>query len=124
MPKRSYVRFVATAMLAIVLLVVGGSCDNSQTSSSSSSTTAPSGGRYKIGFANLTEDIPFAVRVREGIERAAKQAGNVDLVIANNRMDGQTALSNADTFLLQGVNGVIEFQTDEQFGNAIMDKFN
>ena len=109
-------------MLAMLLLVVGGGCDNSQ--SSSSSTTAPSGGRYKIGFANLTEDIPFAVRVREGIERAAKQAGNVDLVIANNRMDGQTALSNADTFLLQGVNGVIEFQTDEQFGNAIMDKFN
>jgi ribose transport system substrate-binding protein len=48
----------------------------------------------------------------------------VDLVVANNRMDGQTALSNAETFVVQGVNGVIEFQTDEQFGQAIMEKFN
>jgi ribose transport system substrate-binding protein len=61
--------------------------------------------------------------VREGIERAAKEAGNVDLVVMNNRMDGQTALNNADNFLVQGVKGVIEFQTDEQFGRAIMDKF-
>jgi ribose transport system substrate-binding protein len=97
-------------------------CDDKQ--SASSPTTSPAGGRYKIGFANITEDIPFAVRVREGIERAAKQAGNIDLVLANNRMDGQTALTNADNFLVQGVNGVIEFQTDEQFGHAIMNKFN
>jgi len=104
-----------------MLMAVAASCDDGK---SSSSTTAPANGRYKIGFANITEDIPFAVRVREGIERAAKQAGNIDLVTANNRMDGQTALSNADTFLVQGVQGVIEFQTDEQFGHAIMDKFN
>ena len=62
--------------------------------------------------------------MREGIERAAKQAGNIDLVTMNNHLDGQTALSNADNFIVQGVKGVIEFQTDEQFGLAIMDKFN
>ncbi len=96
-------------------------CDNSS-SSSGTSTTGPA--RYKVGFANIAEDFPFAVRVREGIERAAKEAGNVDLVTMNNRMDGQTALNNADNFLVQSVQGVIEFQTDEQFGLAIMDKFN
>jgi ribose transport system substrate-binding protein len=109
-------------LLLLACLVVG--CDQSSSSSFSSATSGPSAVRYKVGFANLTEDIPFAVRVREGIERAAKQAGNIDLVIANNRMDGQTALNNAETFLVQGVQGVIEFQTDEQFGGAIMNKFN
>ena len=87
------------------------------------SATAKSGKRYKIGFANLTEDIPFAVRVREGIEKAAKDAGNVDLVTANNKLDGATALANADNFLTQNVDGVIEFQTDEKFGKVIMEKF-
>jgi ribose transport system substrate-binding protein len=38
-------------------------------------------------------------------------------------LDGATALANADNFILQGVDGVIEFQTDEKFGNVIMDKF-
>ncbi len=107
-------------ILLFVLMLIGGiaGCDDGKPSSTAAS------GRYKIGFANIAEDFPFAVRVREGIERAAKEAGNVDLVVMNNRMDGQTALSNADNFLVQGVRGVIEFQTDEQFGLAIMDKFN
>ena len=32
-------------------------------------------------------------------------------------------MANADNFILQGVDGVIEFQTDEKFGNVMMDKF-
>ncbi len=77
---------------------------------------------YKIGFANLTEDIVFTQLVRQGIEEEATKAG-VELVLADNKLDGATALANADNFILQGVDGVIEFQTDEKFGNVIMDKF-
>jgi ribose transport system substrate-binding protein len=78
--------------------------------------------RYKIGFANLTEELPFTVRVREGIEKAAKDAGNVDLVLANNDLDGVTALANADEFVREGVEGVIEFPVNEQFDTQIVDK--
>ena len=78
---------------------------------------------YKIGFANLTEDIVFTQLVREGIEKAAQDAGNIELVLADNKLDGATALANADNFITQGVNGVVEFQTDEKFGNVMMDKF-
>jgi ribose transport system substrate-binding protein len=99
----------ATALLAVTLTA----CDQQ-------AQTA----QYRIGFANLTEDIPFAVRVREGIDRAAREHGNVQVLHANNRLDGATALSNAENFITQNVNGVIEFQTDEQFGQAIMDRFN
>jgi ribose transport system substrate-binding protein len=117
-------RLLFAALLAVCVLACG--CDSK---TSSTATTAPAAGgaagqRYKIGFANIAEDFPFAVRVREGIERAAAAAGNVDLVKMNNRMDGQVALANADNMLVQGVNGVIEFQTDEQFGVSIMSKFN
>ncbi len=84
---------------------------------------AGSGKRYKVGFANIAEDFPFPVRVREGIQAAAKAAGNIDLVIADNKMDGATALANAQNFLTQNVDGVIEFQTDEKFGATIMSAF-
>jgi ribose transport system substrate-binding protein len=78
---------------------------------------------YKIGFANLTEDIVFTQLVRQGIEKAAEEAGNIELVLADNKLDGATAMANADNFILQGVDGVIEFQTDEKFGNVMMQKF-
>jgi ribose transport system substrate-binding protein len=75
---------------------------------------------YTIGFANLTEDIVFTKLVRESIERAAQEMGNVSIVLADNKLDGATALSNTENFLTQGVDGIIHFQTDEAFGNVIM----
>ena len=78
---------------------------------------------YVVGFANLTEDIVFTQLVRESIESAAEEAGNVEIVLADNRLDGATALANAENFLTQGVDGVIEFQTDAAFGNVIMSRF-
>ncbi|MEL6271805.1 MAG: sugar ABC transporter substrate-binding protein, partial [Chloroflexota bacterium] len=59
----------------------------------------------------------------EGIEAAAEEAGNIELILADNQLDGATALANAENFLTQGVDGVIEFQTDAAFGNVIMSRF-
>lgn len=75
---------------------------------------------YTIGFANLTEDIVFTQLVRESIVGAAAALGNVSIVLADNRLDGATALSNTENFITQGVDGIIHFQTDEAFGNVIM----
>ena len=119
---------VRLGLLGAVAASLLGGCNRGsapEPTTTAASNAATSGARrYKIGFANLTEDVPFAVRVREGIEKAAKEAGNVDLVIADNKLDGATALANADNFLTQGVDGVIEFQTDENFGKSIMTKMN
>ncbi len=57
-----------------------------------------------IGFANLQRDIPFCALVEEGIKANAEAAG-VELVVADNRLDGATAL-----------------QTDANFGATIMQK--
>lgn len=122
--------FNKAARLPLVLLCAAAFAGCTQKAPESATTTgttgapnASGGKRYKVGFANLTEDIPFAVRVREGIEKAAKKAGNIDLVTADNKLDGATALANANNFITQGVDGVIEFQTDEKFGKSIMEKF-
>lgn len=78
---------------------------------------------YRIGFANLNENQPFAVDVRRGLERAAEEAGNVDLVLADNQLDPVVALQVAERFLQQNLDLVIEYQIDEQVGNRLMNRF-
>ena len=78
---------------------------------------------YRIGFANLGESMPFSVDVRRGIERAVQAAGNIDLVLADNKLDKNVALGVADRFASQNLDLVIEYQIDEQIGNQIMDTF-
>ena len=116
-------RFVGVVLSSLVASLVVAGCTQGPPTSATAPAGGDGGGKIKIGFANLTEDIPFAVRVREGMEKAAK-ANNVELVTADNKLDGATASANADNFITQGVQGVVEFQTDEKFGKVIMDKFN
>ena len=78
---------------------------------------------YKIGFANLTERMPFALQVRLGLEQAAAAQKNVQLLIRDNDLDRRRALENVDWFIAQGVDLVIEFQIDAEAGNIIMDRF-
>ncbi|MBB5754527.1 sugar ABC transporter substrate-binding protein [Prosthecomicrobium pneumaticum] len=81
------------------------------------------GEKLVIGFANLQRDVSFCLKVEEGLKANAEAAG-VELVIADNRLDGATALANAQSFLQRNVDYVIEFQTDANFGATIMQQMN
>ncbi|MGO7990209.1 sugar ABC transporter substrate-binding protein [Rhizobium leguminosarum] len=85
-------------------------------------TPPKNGSKYSIGFANLQRDIAFGVLVEKGIQANADAAG-VELVVADNRLDGPTALANAKSFAERKVDYVIEFQTDANFGQTVMDVF-
>jgi ribose transport system substrate-binding protein len=80
-------------------------------------------GRYKIGFANQSEQLPFAIDVRRGLERAAAYAGNIDLILTDNQLDGEVALRVADHLIREGVDLAIEYQVDERVGSLLMAKF-
>jgi ribose transport system substrate-binding protein len=68
--------------------------------------------------------MPFAVDVRRGLERAAQNASNVDLILADNQLNGDVALQVADRLIAEGVDLAIEYQIDEKAGGLLMDKFN
>jgi ribose transport system substrate-binding protein len=86
--------------------------------------SAPRNGKQLvIGFANLQRDITFCAKVEEGLVANAKAAG-IDLQVVDNRLDGATALANAESFIQRNVDAVIEFQTDANFGATIMQKLN
>jgi ribose transport system substrate-binding protein len=79
--------------------------------------------KYRIGFANLSENTPFSRDVRRSLEKAAEASQQVELIIADNQLDPQIAVQVADELLAQGIDLVIEYQIDEAIGNLIAHKF-
>jgi ribose transport system substrate-binding protein len=79
---------------------------------------------YKIGFANLGENMSFPVDVRRGLEQAAQDVSDIDLILADNQLSGQVALRVADRLIAEGVDLAIEYQIDDRVGGLLMDKFN
>lgn len=79
--------------------------------------------KFAIGFANQSEQLPFAVDVRRGLERAVKGVRNIDLVVADNALSAERALHIADQLIQRNVDLAIEYQLDYKTGRIIMDKF-
>jgi ribose transport system substrate-binding protein len=78
--------------------------------------------KYRIGYAGQGQDSSFAREVHEGIERAAGREP-VDFVVVDNRYQPKIALKNAELLIRDGVDLVIEFQTDEAVAPAIASKY-
>jgi ribose transport system substrate-binding protein len=78
--------------------------------------------RHRIGYAAQGQDTSFPREVREGLVAAA-QRHDVDLTIVDNRYQPKVALRNAELLIRDGVELVIEFQTDEAVAPAIASKY-
>src|SRR3954470_4708962 len=70
-------------------------------------------GKVKIGYINLSDQLPFVVLVRKSIERAAK-ANGAQLVECDSNLDAQKAINCAAQLKLQGVKGILNFQLDSK----------
>lgn len=77
--------------------------------------------RWRIGFANLTEKQEFAVAVRQGVEQAAREQKHIELTLADNAADPDTALGNVRALLEQRIDLLIEYQQDEPTNYVVMD---
>jgi ribose transport system substrate-binding protein len=78
---------------------------------------------YRIGFANLSESIPFAVDVRRGLERAAMENGNIDIIVGDNQLDAEAAVQVAEDLMARAIDLMIEYQIDEAIGGLLMNRF-
>ncbi len=77
--------------------------------------------KVRLGFGAESSDMPFSEAVRESLVAAAASAG-VDLLVLDNKYDANTAMRNAEEFVRQRVDLVIEFQIDQRIAPAIADK--
>lgn len=83
---------------------------------------SPFNKQYVVGFAALHGRSEFSRLVREGIEQAAARRSNIELIVADNKMDRQTTLANVDVFVENRVDLVIEYQHDHGLGTLIGEK--
>ena len=68
--------------------------------------------RLRFGFAVQSGDLPFSQVVSQSVMAAAASAG-VDLLSLDNRFDSETAVRNAEEFVAQRVDLVLDFQVEE-----------
>lgn len=70
--------------------------------------------RSIIGFANLSEENPFCVTVRESLKAAAAQYADLELICRDNQQDSNIALSNIQEFTRIPVDVGIIFHIDQR----------
>ncbi|MBL8205944.1 MAG: substrate-binding domain-containing protein [Blastocatellia bacterium] len=78
--------------------------------------------RWRVGFAMQSGQFQFSQEVLLGLEEAAEKHG-VQLIVLDNEYREDVALSNAQTFVHQGVDFVIEFQVNERIAPVIAHTF-
>ena len=103
----------ATAYRLLLSLVDGGVIERLR-----KNTYALARGRqhrqsYRIGYAAQSEEFSFSRLVSESISTSAYAAG-LDLLVLNNRYSPTTAVRNAEIFVRERVDLVIEFQTNQE----------
>ena len=78
--------------------------------------------RYRIGYAAQGQDTSFPREVHGGLVRAAERE-QVELIVVDNRYQPKIALRNAEHLIREGVDLVIEFQTDEAMAPVIASRY-
>jgi ribose transport system substrate-binding protein len=68
--------------------------------------------RLRFGFAVQSAEMPFSVAVADSVTSAAAAAG-IELLTLDNRFDPDVAIRNAEEFVRQRVDLVLEFQVEE-----------
>ena len=74
--------------------------------------------RFRIGYAALSRIVPFIGTVTESLQVAATNAF-VDLLVLNNEGSRKQAFRNADFFIREKVDLVIEFQVNADIATAL-----
>lgn len=111
-------QYIAECRQANTILTL---CGENQSTSYNPET--PDARNLRIGFANLSEERPFAVFVRRGLEEAAQERGQFDLVIGDNQYNQESAMQVADHLIKSDVDVAIEYHFDEELAISVIEKF-
>lgn len=78
--------------------------------------------RFRIGYASQSDLLPFTATVTESLITAAS-AANIELLIMSNKFSPRAALQNADKFVAENVDLVIDSQININVSAQIAAKF-
>ena len=79
--------------------------------------------QFKIGYATQGTDYLFCSQITSGLKHEADLNETVELMVLDNRYSSKVATKNADVFIKERCDLVIEFQTDEVVAPMISAKY-
>lgn len=77
--------------------------------------------KIKIGFAALDESVDFHLNVKKSVIKNCEKYG-VSVITVDNKGDPANAVRNADYLIMQGVDVLVEFNTDAATNSIIKKK--
>ncbi len=112
------------SMLLVLLLAVGVaagcSLDNGDTGSKSEDKKE---GKLKVGLSISTLNNPFFVTLKEGAEKAAKEA-NIELTVADAQNDSAKQINDIEDLIQQGVDVLLINPTDSSAVTSAIESAN
>lgn len=108
----------ATAYRILSTLVAEGMIERLAKNTYASGVLSANRKTYRIGFASQSEEFAFSRLVSESIQTAAYDA-RIDLLVLNNRYSAAAAVRNAELFVREHVDLVIEFQTSQERATTV-----
>jgi ribose transport system substrate-binding protein len=107
--RRRQLALTGVAVVGVIALVISGVAGSA---SAAKGDRTSSRAQLKIGFINLSGQIPYSVFVLRSFERAAKTY-KVKLVACDSRLDIQKAIQCAQLLKSQRVDGIANFQGNQ-----------
>lgn len=108
----------ATAYRILTTLVAQGMIERLSKNAYAPMSRGIKGRVFRLGFASQSEEFSFSRLVAESIQTSAYDAG-LDLMVLNNRYSAAAAVRNAEHFVRQQVDLVIEFQTSQDRASTV-----
>lgn len=115
-PQRKGGLGVIVAAALITVLALAG-CTPASTDGGTDAGDGPGAG-LKIGYISLGDSVPFVKLVSDDI-REEVEASGAEFFFCDSQLDAAKALACAQTFKTQGVDGIINFQVDENAAESI-----
>lgn len=111
----------ATAYRILTTLVEGGMIERRGKNVYAATSRSLRRKSYRIGYAAHSEEFLFSRMISESIRSSAYEAG-LDLLLLNNRSSPSVAVRNAEIFVQEGVDLVVEFQTNQESATTVADR--
>ena len=104
---------------SVVLLLLATACTSGQ-ETTPGGLNAPKSGRLTIAYLQKQGDQQYFVDEANGGRAAAKKAGDVTLKVVDLGTDANAAISQVDSVIAQGVDGIVIVVPDQQIGPQVI----
>ena len=120
--KRRGAGLVAVAAVASIIALAG--CTSGLETENTGGSGETSSGKLTIAFLQKQGDQQYFVDEATGAKAAAEAAGDVDIKVVDLGTDSNKAISELDSVIAQGVDGIVIVVPDQQIGPQVIQAAN